>query len=401
MSKIVRKIRPSEYWRIGEHESYFSDMSLMGLHLHKIGTHFIHFKKGEPNRIEYRMEVTKKKSISYEQIDLYEENGWEHVTSYQYFHVFSSPEESNAPEIHTDPAEQAYTLQQLSKILLVNLIAMSLIVPLSIGLLSATWFLDGTPVLRLVEGRMIQQSIMGIILLYYVYYSIGAARAIRSLKRDLKEGKAINHHAPWQNSLHKNSVLPFIFFGVALVSTILPVMQLIKMDTYTLPQEDIGLPIVRLADIEQNPLLKRDEYYIDEVDWANRYSTNWGIFAPVQYEVDESGIVEGRTWLDESGPYSPSISTEVYELTFQAFAAPLISDLIKWNSYEEEIDSYLEIDHATLDELLVYEEEGKKQIVAAKGKVVMYVRYYGYADVDHLIENVAQKIEVLAKKDNI
>ncbi|MBD8035869.1 DUF2812 domain-containing protein [Solibacillus sp. A46] len=398
MSKIVRKIRPSEYWRIGEHESYFSDMSLMGLHLHKIGTHFIHFKKGEPNRIEYRMEVTKKKSISYEQIDLYEENGWEHVTSYQYFHVFSSPEESNAPEIHTDPAEQAYTLQQLSKILLVNLIAMSLIVPLSIGLLSATWFLDGTPVLRLVEGRMIQQSIMGIILLYYVYYSIGAARAIRSLKRDLKEGKAINHHAPWQNSLHKNSVLPFIFFGVALVSTILPVMQLIKMDTYTLPQEDIGLPIVRLADIEQNPLLKRDEYYIDEVDWANRYSTNWGIFAPVQYEVDESGIVEDKVWLDDGSTYSPTITSKVYKLTFQSLVEPLISDLIKWHSYEKEMDLYIERKHATLDKLMVYEENGMKKIVAAKGDVVMYVRYIGYAEFDLIIENIAQKLATSAEK---
>ncbi|WP_336046260.1 DUF2812 domain-containing protein [Solibacillus ferritrahens] len=401
MSKIVRKIRPSDYWRIGEHESYFSDMSLKGLHLHKIGTHFIHFKKGEPKRIEYRVEVTKNKSISYEQIDLYEENGWEHVTSYQYFHVFSSLEESNAPEIHTDPAEQAYTLQRLSKILLINLIAMSLTVALTIGMLSATWFLDGTPVLRLVEGRIIQQSIMSIILLYYVYYSIRAARAIRSLKRDLKEGKAIDHHAPWQSSLHKNAVFPIILIIVAFISAILPLMQLIKMDTYTLPQEDGGLPIVRLADIEQNPLLKRDEYYIDEVDWANRYSTNWGIFAPVQYEVDESGIVEGRMWVDESGPYSPSISSEVYELTFQAFAAPLVSDLIKWNSYEEEIDSYVEIDHATLDELRVYEKEEKKQIVAVKGKVVMYVRYYGYAEVDHLIENVARKIEVLAEKENI
>ncbi|MEK4130019.1 DUF2812 domain-containing protein [Solibacillus sp. FSL W8-0474] len=400
MSKIVRKIRPSEYWRIGEHESYFSDMSLKGLHLHKIGTYFIHFKKGEPKRIEYRMEVTKKKSITYEQIDLYEENGWEHVTSYQYFHVFSSPEESNAPEIHTDPAEQAYTLQRLSKILLVNLIAMSLAVALMIGLLSATWFLDGTPVLRLVEGYIIQQSIMSILFLYYVYYSIQATKAIRSLKRDLNEGKAINHHAPWQSSLHKNAIFPFFYAGIALVSAILPVMQLIKMDTYTLPQEDGGLPIVRLADIEQNPLLQRDEYYIDEVDWANRYSTNWSIFAPVQYETDEGGIVEGRMWLDESGTYSPSISSEIYELTFQAFAAPLVKDLIKWNSYKEEIDSYVEIDHATLDELFVHEEEETKQIVAVKGKVVMYVRYYGYAEVDHLIENVAQKIEMLAKKEN-
>lgn len=30
MTKMVRKIRPTNYWRIGEHESWFSDMSLQG-----------------------------------------------------------------------------------------------------------------------------------------------------------------------------------------------------------------------------------------------------------------------------------------------------------------------------------------------------------------------------------
>ena len=69
MTSIVRKLRPSNYWRIGEHESWFSDMSLQGLHLHKMGTTFAHFKKGEPQQMEYRIEVTKNKNISDERIE--------------------------------------------------------------------------------------------------------------------------------------------------------------------------------------------------------------------------------------------------------------------------------------------------------------------------------------------
>lgn len=33
MNKIVRRLRPSNYWRIGEHESWFQDMAAEGLYL--------------------------------------------------------------------------------------------------------------------------------------------------------------------------------------------------------------------------------------------------------------------------------------------------------------------------------------------------------------------------------
>lgn len=183
MGKVVRKIRPTNYWQIGEHESWFSDMSLQGLHLHKMGTNLAHFKKGEPKRIEYRIEVTGKKLITYEQIDLYEENGWEYVTSYQWFHVFSSPTEKKAPEIHTDPAEQAFTLQRLYKKLVFNLVWVSLGVALILGMLLAMWFLDGTPVLRLVEGYVVQQSTITILYIYYVINAVKAMLAIKELKK--------------------------------------------------------------------------------------------------------------------------------------------------------------------------------------------------------------------------
>ncbi|MEK5185226.1 DUF2812 domain-containing protein [Solibacillus sp. FSL W7-1324] len=391
MGKMVRKIRPTNYWRIGEHESWFSDMSLQGLHLHKMGTNLAHFKKGDPKRIEYRIEVTGKKLITYEQIDLYEENGWEYVTSYQWFHVFSSPAEKNAPEIHTDPAEQAFTLQRLYKKLVFNLVWVSLGVALILGMLLAMWFLDGTPVLRLVEGYVVQQSTITILYIYYVINAVKAMLAIKELKKSLNEGKAINHLAPWKKSLRKNGVLTVVFIGIILVcGLIMPFYQLKKMDTFTLPKNDENLPFVRSADIEQNPQLNRDEYYTDEFGWANRYSTNWSIFAPVQFETDEM-------WLEESETYSPSVSSEIYNLTFQAFAKPLLSDLMEWHTYGDERESFIERKHPDFDHLVTREDEEWKQLVASKGKVVMYIRYYGYADLDVVVENAAQKIVLLAE----
>ena len=170
MNKTVRKLRPSDYWRIGEHESWFTDMAAEGFHLKKMGLHFAHFVKGEPKKMRYRIDVSLKKKITPEQIEMYADSGWDYVTSYEFFHVFSSPVELNAPELHTDPAEQSYTLKELDKKLAMNAGIVVVAVILMIGMVSAIWFLDGTPTFVFVEGIAIQQTILTIFYLIFGLY---------------------------------------------------------------------------------------------------------------------------------------------------------------------------------------------------------------------------------------
>jgi hypothetical protein len=188
MDKAVYKLRPRDFWRIGEHESWFADMAAQGLHLKKVGIHFAKFVKGEPQSMRYRIEVSIKKKIPAEQVEMYAENGWDYVTSYTYFHVFSSPAEMNAPELHTDPAEQSYTLKELDEKLALNAILIIIAMILMIGMLSSLWFLDGTPTLMMIEGSAIQQTILVVFLGYTAYHSLQAALSIRQLRKTwLKE----------------------------------------------------------------------------------------------------------------------------------------------------------------------------------------------------------------------
>ncbi len=62
MGKTVRKLMLDDLFAIGRNESWFVDMSKKGLHLRKFGRMFIHFEKGEPEEIRYRMEALKKPS---------------------------------------------------------------------------------------------------------------------------------------------------------------------------------------------------------------------------------------------------------------------------------------------------------------------------------------------------
>ncbi|WP_079508861.1 DUF2812 domain-containing protein [Mesobacillus jeotgali] len=394
MSKTVYKLRPRDFWRIGEHESWFADMAAQGLHLKKVGIHFAKFVKGEPQSMRYRIDVSNKKKIPAEQVEIYAENGWDYVTSYTYFHVFSSPVEMNAPELHTDPAEQSYTLKELDGKLARNAVLVIISMIMIIGMLSSIWFLDGTPTLMMIEGSAIQQTITAVFLGYTAYHSLQAALSIRQLRKNLVEGNSIDHHAPWKKHHRIHTAVAYLFTVVVGMSAIIPLTQLVKMDTKTLPEGRLNVPIVRLNDVEKNPDLVRPEpsYMSDDVDWGNRYTFNWSPLAPVQYVSDETGMVPGKLWGDGSGEYSPAIRTHYYELLIPAMADELVSDLIKRYSYETSQDEYIEKKHPDLDRLIVHVEKDKNEVFAAKGGTVMYVSYHGDSNITSLVENVAKKI---------
>ena len=111
MLTSVWKFRPVHSWAIGELESWMSEMAKEGLHFYKMGSHFGKFKKGEPQELEYRIDfinekkpsdTSDKNEPSYEQIQAYRQLGWDYVTSYDKFHVYSSPKKRHAMEIPTN-----------------------------------------------------------------------------------------------------------------------------------------------------------------------------------------------------------------------------------------------------------------------------------------------------------
>ncbi len=97
-------------------------------------------------------------------------------------------------------------------------------------------------------------------------------------------------------------------------------VQLMLRETETLPIESSDLPIIRLAEIEQNHNLVREEHFVEEqLDMLNQYSNKWSPIAPLQYESSGNGIVPGQLWQDEDVTYSPNLRTEIYRLNFPSF----------------------------------------------------------------------------------
>ena len=61
--------------------------------------------------------------------------------------MFASPTSLNAPELHTDTAEQSYTLKSFDKKVARNTIYVIILSMLAIGLLSFIWLIDKRPTL--------------------------------------------------------------------------------------------------------------------------------------------------------------------------------------------------------------------------------------------------------------
>lgn len=211
---------------------------------------------------------------------MYSESGWNYVASYGMFNVFSSPVHANAPELHTDAAEQAYTLNYLDKKLRKSAIGVAVSVVLMIGIISAMWFINSEHYLALVEGTIIQQVISVIVILYVAYTSLQGAISIHALRKTLSEGKPINHVAPWKMKHRLNLIVVSIVMVFAISTAVLPIIQMTMAKTKALPVSSTDLPIVRLADVEQNPELVpvQPSYNGNNIDYNSRYSYAWSIF---------------------------------------------------------------------------------------------------------------------------
>lgn len=391
MGKLVRRLMLDDMYAIGRNESWFSDMAKKGLHLKKFGRIFISFDKGESKETKYRIDYLKE-APSQEQLDVYRDCGWDAVTNNRDFYVFSADEKSCTTELHTDPIEQGFSLSELNKRLKYNLIIISIAMLLFFGMMSSIYFFNDEPFLYMIKGHFVQQILLVIVELYVFYSVIRNYVAIRNLKKSLLQGEEINHNEDYRKARFIGGIVAGLYLPIALFAIFIPFVDIAKSKDYTLPEAQTNLPIIRLADIEQNPKLIREKGYNgNDVDWANRVSYNWSLLAPVQYEIDEKEIINGELWDDKSGEYTPSITTRYYKLTFGSMAENLILDLINRYVWRDNIE-IKEVNNLKLDKLYIAEDDIQKQIFAYLDNQVIHVTYYGKGKIEDVIPLVSEKL---------
>ncbi|WP_206459577.1 DUF2812 domain-containing protein [Anaerovorax sp. IOR16] len=400
---VVYRLRPDEYYRIGEHESWFMDLAERGLHLEKMGVRFARFQRGEPKKMQYRVDLFPgiEDPLGQQQKDFYKQYGWEYVTKYGKFCVYRSPNDANAPELHTDMEEQAYTIKELEKTLRNTTLFVLLMVALIVVMTFLNWFVSKTPILHLIEGGSIQQAFLILVEVYIAITSILSWFAIRRLRNDLKAGYPINHHAPWKKRKYFTFGIAVTFTVLAFMTCLIPIMQMTQTKEATLPLDiESKIPVVRLAEIEQDERLERlteENFVKSAVDFNNNYESKWMLLAKSSFESRECGIINTEIWKDGSGVYSPSITCDMINLHFKILAVPLAKEWISYYGRPEELayegERFVNQEDERFDFLSVHESDASLQICAVKEKKVMFVRYYGYADTQNVINAIAKSFK--------
>lgn len=397
MGNTIRKLKPGEYWNIAEYESWLSDMARQGFYLKKAGLLFATFTKSEPRQMRYRIKV----APYIKDHDQFSFDGWEYVTSYgprrSQCHVFSSPAELNAREFvdsyglsyDLKPMQRELTEQSVGTTVIISLmLIMYFFISVKIGMITF---------LSLLELGFELCCIMYIALLFEGAFFIKAACSVHRLRKKLSLGKPMNHSAGWKRKRNAYAIF-YICLLLILVLMISTVVFVFEGTEKTLPEEHSGMPIVRLADIEQNPDLVRKSEFLKGTsrDLYNYCRYEWSLLAPIQYESEEHGTVPNVQNKNGGGVYSPSVSSAVYKTTIPFMNKAIVSDLMKKYVDEFENSNVTKIQDPNFDELYIAKCDSGCQVYAVKGRGILYIEYRGNADETAVIEAAAETIGKIA-----
>ena len=394
MTKIakesVRKTRFLDTWRIGETECWLTDMAAEGLHLSDMFGARASFKRGEPAAVRYRMDFGEK-DASHKQHDeliaFYAESGWEYVCSTSNgTRIFRSPEERDAPEIHTDPAEQAYTLRRLEKQLTKSAILICALLAFSLIMMSVGVFIGDTPALSFITGSGSNAPLLVVLNTFVIITATMNAFSIRRLVQTLREGRPINHRAPWQPHKRGYHLLLAFVITLGLAANIGPILHLVNNHVYgdaLTAKAEANPHIPRLSGIETSPAL------ITEPRW----DADWSIYATRQAELYDYGQIPGETWPDSVLTYSPSLRVRYIELTLPFLGRGVLHDLTKnieeWNEMHEEFYPLVEITIPGADYALMRDSRSFDEVFVQKGNTVLHMQYAGTAGIDAVVQAAA------------
>lgn len=392
--KIKKKFLWLDGWNIEEQEAWLTDMASKGWKLISTEGSFAKFEQCEPSKVNYRCDVFKLNDTQESSpIELYEEAGWEYVSSRGLVHIFRSHEDANIVEIHTDPVEQAETISVLKKDITKRGMLIVFLSMLIILLTLITLRID--PVGNYLSNKFVEVMV---IILAYMYIStnmIGAILHMSRLIKKLKSGNLFEHKIEYKKKMNRNKTIAILFNGIALlwvVSVFVGLIGTITKDRFPpIPEGDI--PLVRMSDImDESSYIRRVSIYKNKGDRGNYYLASSSLLVPKQLELNESVEVPGVMWGDNSGVYSPTIYSYIYETRGEWIAKNLTKELVeKYNYYTEE--GYRYENKSGFDELWVEEEENSFAFIGRVGKNVYRIVYYGKEPYEQIAKLVLEKMD--------
>ncbi|ART76684.1 hypothetical protein B4U37_11820 [Sutcliffiella horikoshii] len=385
--KIKKKILWLDLWQIGEQEAWLSDMATKGWELTKMTRLTAHFKKAVPQTITFKTDIFKEPiSQNPEQLEQYEQAGWNYVASRGHLHFFRNNPESSEREKHTDPIQQAESLRLLRSSLKTRAYFISLLTLIGIAL--AVFMLTLDPVRNYLDDEFLFPLVQILIFFGINLLILKGLIHLNKLINILHSNKGIQPASDFRKKYWQKKIIGLsliTFFVVVFLYEVSKLGNTTAANSYPpLPEGEV--PVVQMKDFTDS---NNQEPYVYEKD-SNRdnfYSVSSSILVPEQNELNQLVEVEGEQWEDGSGPYRPSLTSRQYVVRNDFLAERLFQHLI---DREEELhrgDATL-TNTTAFDELYVLENS----ILSRRGHIIYYVTYFGNESIEKIIHAMEQKI---------
>lgn len=370
-------------WNIEEQEAWFMDMARQGWQLEHLGLWMVTFVEAPPQEISYRIEIAKKShGIEEERIQLYDDAGWDYVTSRRFVHVFREKEANEAAEIHTDPTLQAESIEILKKNIWKNGIAVILFT-VSIIILRLYTFSHLTST-YLLNNQVIGDIFITIVYLSLVFECISGIIHITSLIRKLRKGIGFQHNLNYKRILNRKR---FVGLSILFLWVLLFVVLIITMPTQNadkmypeVPEEEV--PVISLTDVE-GVNLSQVTFNTNGIERKrdNHFAEESSILVPKQSILRQRFMIPDETWNNTREKYQPEINSKKYEALTTGIAEKLI-DILLEEHYKQE--QFIENKMTGFDEYWKMADHSMVTIFARAGKRVYDINYYGNESIEEL-----------------
>ena len=298
--KLVKKWLPYELYDAAGLEDWLGQMAAQGLHLVRCGPYRAVFRPGEPAPgVRCRLEAQGFYEIEPDKNQVYAQSGWEYVTTLRSFYLIFRAADPAAPELHTDPVTQSYTMKNLMRRKLFGLAV--LLVWLLFNLRSVLGLLFTRPLLVLMnlilrDAALAAAPVMLFCLASILIAEISQYLGLRRLYRRLAAGIPMDRNRRVPRSLRRG-----VFGWLA----VLALFASIPLGVWLDGRGETDFPLENYPYITLAQVYAPEPVRPDPNQW--RWASSWpapelkhSLLSPWQLHYCEDGRTEDRAevWLN-------------------------------------------------------------------------------------------------------
>ena len=356
---------PQDY-AVGENEKYYADMAQRGWILEKRGATFSRYRRTEPQKLKYRIELSSPayfdddQQLPDEQVALYEESGWKYVTSAGLVHIFCAPENSSVPEFYNDPRQQAATVKALKRSYVGSCLAVMLLLAVHVVIAAAMagnageWLVEFGAEVRIAWVRATALVLAWFGLMAVLFYDLlRGVISTQLLYRRLRSGRPIDH-SPKRPAVYR--VIRWVLGSLTVLFALLFVIQLCGVKTAEMPDEADG-PYLLLRDM----------------GWTGERTINY-LGRPSEVETARS--LAARQWhtyecVSDGADSEVWMYQDVYQMRSPARAMALAPVLMRDATFAHGPESFSAVSVPGLDAAW----RAGMEFIAVRGDTVWYITY--------------------------